>query len=89
MNELGTEILLLLNKPYMMVPLFIWIIFWKGFSLWKAATKRQFWWFVILLLVNSLGILEIIYIFVLSKRDLDKGKTLLFLEKKFKRKEKK
>lgn len=89
MNKLSTEILLLLNKPYVAVPLFIWVIFWKGFSLWKAATKRQFWWFVILLLVNSLGVLEIVYVFFLSKYDLDKGKTLLFLEKKFGEKGKK
>lgn len=68
-----------------MVPLIIWVIFWEGFALWKAATKRHLVWFIILLLVNSLGLLEIAYIFYLHRWDLDKGRLLAFLEKKFKK----
>lgn len=44
----------------------IWIIPWKGVALWKAARNRSVAWFVILLIVNTLGILDIIYIFVFS-----------------------
>lgn len=40
----------------------VWTIILKGFSLWYAARASQKWWFVVLLVVNTLGILEIIYL---------------------------
>ena len=50
------------------VLLIIWTLPWKGAALWKAAKNESKWWFVVLLIVNTLGILEILYIFVFSKR---------------------
>ncbi len=41
----------------------LWNLFWKGLALWHAARKNQEWWFIILLVVNTVGILEIIYLF--------------------------
>lgn len=55
----------------------IWSIPWKGVALWKAARLNQKVWFVILMLVNTFGLLEIVYIFFLSKLNLD----LNFLQK--------
>ena len=46
----------------------IWTIVWKGLALWKAARNNSNIWFIVLLLVNTFGILEIIYIFFFSKR---------------------
>jgi hypothetical protein len=34
----------------------------RGFALWRASQRRQKIWFVALLLVNSLGILPLIYL---------------------------
>jgi len=45
-----------------------WTIPWKGMALWKSARQTDKIWFIILLLVNTLGILEILYIFIFSKR---------------------
>jgi len=45
----------------------IWTIIWKGFALWKAARKEDKIWFVVLLILNTVGILEILYIYVFSK----------------------
>jgi hypothetical protein len=70
-------------NPVLVLPLVIWGIFWKGWALWKAAGKRQLVWFIILMIFNTLGILEIAYIFYLHRWDIDKGKLLAFLEKKF------
>ena len=42
--------------------LLIWTIPWKGYALWLAARNNHPWWFVILLVVNTVAILEIIYI---------------------------
>ncbi len=45
----------------------IWAIAWKGVALWKAARIGQKKWFIALLVLNTVGILEIIYIFFVAK----------------------
>lgn len=59
----------------------IWTLIWKGLALWKASKKNSIPWFVILLVVNTIGILEILYLFVFSKMSF-KGKKLKFNKKK-------
>jgi len=54
-------------NPWILALLLLWIIFWKGTALWKSARKNSPFWFVALLIINTLGILEILYIFVFSK----------------------
>jgi len=34
----------------------------KGYTLWLSARAGQKWWFVALFLINTLGILEIVYL---------------------------
>lgn len=46
----------------------VWVLPWKGVSLWRSAKRGDKAWFVALLLINSLAILDIIYIFGFSKR---------------------
>lgn len=46
----------------------IWSLVWKGWALWRAAKNDSKPWFVVLLIVNTLGILEILYIFVFGKK---------------------
>jgi len=50
------------------VLLAIWSIIWKGIALWKSARNGSKVWYIIMLLVNTVGILEIIYIFFVGKR---------------------
>ena len=45
----------------------LWSIFWKGLALWHSGRRGQAWWFAILLIVNTAGILEIIYLFAILK----------------------
>jgi len=45
-----------------------WTLPWKGWALWKSARLDDKWWFIIFLVVNTLGILEILYIFIFTKR---------------------
>jgi hypothetical protein len=67
--------------------LMIWTSAWKGLALWKAVGKRQAFWFVIFLIVNTLGILEILYLFWLARFDLVNNKAVLgFLNEKIGRK---
>jgi len=40
----------------------LWTIVLKGYALWHAARGSQKGWFIALLVVNTLGILEIVYL---------------------------
>ncbi|KKS94670.1 MAG: hypothetical protein UW68_C0036G0002 [Candidatus Collierbacteria bacterium GW2011_GWB1_44_6] len=57
----------------------------KGITLYKSARKDQKVWFVALLLVNSLGILPIIYLF-LNKDIAFSPKTSVAVKKTIKKK---
>lgn len=46
----------------------LWTLPWKGYALWLAAKRDDKVWFVALLLLNTLAVLEILYIFIFSKR---------------------
>ncbi|MEK7195237.1 MAG: DUF5652 family protein [Patescibacteria group bacterium] len=59
---------LLLDNKLLLVLLAVWTLPWKGYSLWKAARLGDKVWFVVLLVINTVGILEIIYIFFVSKK---------------------
>ncbi|WP_241705566.1 DUF5652 family protein [Leifsonia shinshuensis] len=40
-----------------------WSLAWKGASLWRAARNGSKPWFVTLLLTNTLGVLDAVYLF--------------------------
>ncbi len=46
----------------------IWELIWKAIALWKSARNKQIGWFVVLAILNSAGILEIIYILFFQKK---------------------
>ena len=39
----------------------------KGFALWYSSRLSQKWWFIILFISNTLGILDLIYILFIAK----------------------
>jgi Family of unknown function (DUF5652) len=45
-----------------------WSIAWKGWALWRAAENGSRPWFIGLLLVNTAGILEIVYLFGFGRK---------------------
>jgi hypothetical protein len=51
-----------------MIPLILWSLPWKGVALWKSARLSQKYWFIALLILNTAGILDILYIFIISKK---------------------
>ncbi len=55
-------------NSWILFPVLAWILFWKGCSLWIAAKNDQKGWFLALLVFNTIGILEIIYIFYVAKK---------------------
>ena len=56
------------------VILMIWTLVWKGIALWKSGRNNQLPWFVVLLIVNTVGILEIIYLLFFQKKRAAKKK---------------
>lgn len=68
-----------LEDPKIFFPMLVWIIFWKGMSLWKSSQRKERVWFWLLMCINTLGILEICYLFVFSnpKNDLKAFKEKL------------
>ena len=55
--------------PWVVSLLLVWSMVWKGMALWKAARRSHKWWFIILLVVNTIGILEIIYIYFVADKE--------------------
>jgi hypothetical protein len=49
------------------VILAIWEGIWKGIALWRAGRNNHLAWFIVLLILNTAGILEILYIFIWGK----------------------
>ena len=52
----------------LLIVLILWVLPWKGYALWTAAKRGEKWWFAALLVINTLAILEIIYIFFVAKK---------------------
>lgn len=50
------------------IPLLIWTIIWKGIALWKCGRNNQLHWFIAILIINTVGILEMIYIFFFQQK---------------------
>lgn len=53
--------------PFLVALMIMWSLVWKGLALWKSAGLRQKYWFLTILLINTLGILDIIYLFAVAK----------------------
>ena len=53
---------------WVFILLMLWTVPWKGVALWKAAGNKHLGWFIAIFLLNTLAILEIIYIFGFSKK---------------------
>lgn len=61
------ETLLAVLTPFLII-LLVWSGIWKAVALWKAARNNQLGWFVVICIVNTAGILEIIYIFAFQRK---------------------
>lgn len=56
--------------PPVLLLIVLWSLLWKGLALWRAANRGDKWWFIAFLILNTAGILEIIYLFVVTKAKL-------------------
>ncbi len=58
----------LTDNSWLIVIIALWTLPWKGVALWKSAQQNEKWWFVALLIIQTVAILEILYIFVFSRK---------------------
>ena len=59
--------IILSNQPLFLLIL-VWSLIWKGLALWRAARRQEKVWYVILLVLNTAGIAEIIYLLVTREK---------------------
>lgn len=64
-NELGISL-------WLFVVIAVWSFVWKLLSMWKSARKKQVGWFIALALLNTVGILQILYYFIFSEMKFNK-----------------
>ena len=48
--------------PLWVYPILIWTIAWKAVAAWRAARNGHLIWFVAFFIVNTIGILPIVYL---------------------------
>jgi hypothetical protein len=46
----------------------IWDLIWKGIGMWKAGRNNQLVWFIVIFLINTIGILPIVYLLWFQKK---------------------
>ena len=57
------------QNPFLFTIILAWTLTWKGMALWRAAKADSKNWFVALLVINTMGLLEIAYIYYFSKKN--------------------
>lgn len=51
-----------------LIPIIIWEAIWKLIGLWHSAKNNQIIWFILIGILNTLGILPIIYLLFFQKK---------------------
>ncbi|MCL5784733.1 MAG: DUF5652 family protein [Patescibacteria group bacterium] len=62
-NILGTP-----NGGLILLLVVVWEFIWKGIALWHSARNSQRNWFIAMLILNTLGILPIVYLRFFQKK---------------------
>jgi len=54
-------------NPWLLGIVIVWSLIWKGIALWHSARNTQTAWYVVILILNTVGILEIVYLLFFRK----------------------
>jgi len=65
------QLISLLQNPLVFI-LLIWDIVWKSIGMWKSARHNQLFWFIAIVIFNTVGILPIVYILYYQKNKREK-----------------
>lgn len=59
---------LIQNNIWLLIVSIVWVLPWKGYALWTASRNSNKIWFIVILIINTFGILEIFYLFYVAKK---------------------
>lgn len=60
------------HNPWIILLALIWSVIWKGIALWESARRSHKGWFIAILLISTLGLLEIIYLYGFGRKTPEK-----------------
>ncbi|MCR4285146.1 MAG: DUF5652 family protein [archaeon] len=49
------------------IPVIVWMIIWKLMAMWRAARNNQIFWFIACLVINTVGVLPMLYLIFFQK----------------------
>jgi|GEM_PF-438863 len=67
LQGISTSVNGVFQYPAVWYAFLVWVLVWKGWALWRASQRKQPYWFIVMLVLNTAGILEILYLFVFSR----------------------
>jgi len=76
MNEINHIFSAFGGVTVLLVVLIVWSLIWKGIGLWFAARNYQKGWYIAILILNTAGILEIIYLLFFRRDKQTETKSL-------------
>lgn len=56
------------SNPWLFMIIVAWSLLWKAIAVWHAARNNQLGWFIALFVINTIGLLEIVYLVFFSKK---------------------
>jgi hypothetical protein len=56
------------HKLELLIALFIWETIWKLIAFWRAGRNKQLGWFIVMAIINTAGLLEILYLLFFQKK---------------------
>jgi hypothetical protein len=56
------------NNIWLLLLIMVWVLPWKGYSLWTSAKLGHKKWFIALVVLNTFAILDIFYLFYIAKK---------------------
>jgi predicted Co/Zn/Cd cation transporter (cation efflux family) len=59
---------MLFISAFLLILLVIWAVVWKLIALWKCGRNNQLIWFIFIGILNTAGILPIIYLLFFQKK---------------------
>ena len=74
--QFSTLLVYFQSHPATLLVLLVWIFVWKGFALWRSAQRGEKWWFVVFLVFHTMGILEILYLFLFARKEKEEEVAL-------------
>jgi hypothetical protein len=54
---------------FVIVTMVLWEFVWKMIALWKAGRNNHLGWFICIAIINTVGILPIIYLIMYKKKE--------------------